>query len=116
MDDAELAWCAVTGDRAAWSEIYDRYADGLHDYCYSILRDRQEAADALHEAFLTAATKIGQLRDPERLRLWLYAICRAQALTMVSPRLREPPSEGEGEGERDPAQPPAAGVGGSEHE
>src|SRR5215470_17479839 len=109
MDDAELAWCAVTGDRAAWSEIYDRYADGLHDYCYSILRDRQEAADALHEAFLTAATKIGQLRDPERLRPWLYAICRAQALAMVQPRPRELLRE------TDPAQP-VDGLTGSEHD
>jgi RNA polymerase sigma factor (sigma-70 family) len=93
VDDAELAWRAVTGDRAAWTEIYDRYADRLHDYCYSILRDQQESADALHEAFLTAATKIGRLRDPERLRPWLYAICRTQALAMGPPRLRELPSE-----------------------
>jgi RNA polymerase sigma factor (sigma-70 family) len=89
VDDAELTWGAVAGKRAAWAEIYDRYADRLHDYCYSILRDRQESADALHEAFLTAATKIGKLRDPGRLRPWLYAICRTQALAMAPPRSRE---------------------------
>jgi RNA polymerase sigma factor (sigma-70 family) len=110
VDDAELAWCAVTGDRAAWAEIYDRYADGLHDHCYSILRDRQEAADALHEAFLTVATKIGRLPAPERLRPWLYGICRTQALAMVQPRLRELPRE------TDPAQRPMEGLTGSEHD
>lgn len=93
VDDAGLARRAATGDRAAWAEIYDRYADRLHDYCYSILRDRHESADALHEAFLTASTKIGQLRDPERLRPWLYAICRTQALAMVRHRSRELPSD-----------------------
>lgn len=93
MDDAQLARRAATGERAAWGEIYDRYADRLHDYCFSILRDRHEAADALHEAFLTASTKIGQLRDPERLRPWLYAICRTQALAMVRHRSRETPSD-----------------------
>lgn len=93
VDDAQLARRAATGERAAWGEIYDRYADRLHDYCFSILRDRHESADALHEAFLTASTKIGQLRDPERLRPWLYAICRTQALAMVRHRSRETPSE-----------------------
>lgn len=93
VDDAELARRAATGDRAAWADIYDRYADRLHDYCHSILRDRHESADALHEAFLTASTKIGQLRDPERLRPWLYAICRTQALAMVRHRSRETPTE-----------------------
>lgn len=86
-----MAWGAGAGNRAAWAQIYDRYADPLHDYCYSILRDRQEAADALHEAFLTAATKIGQLRDLGRLRPWLYAICRTQALAMATPGFRELP-------------------------
>ncbi len=93
MHDAELAQRAATGDSAAWSEIYDRYADRLHDYCWSILRDRHEAEDATHDAFVTAARKIGQLRDPALLRAWLYAICRNQALGRVRRRRRELVSE-----------------------
>jgi len=93
VDDAELAQLAATGDRGAWSAIYDRYADRLHDYCWSILRDRHEAEDALHDAFVTAASKIGQLRDPALLRPWLYAICRNQALAKTRRRGREVPSE-----------------------
>lgn len=109
VDDAELAWGAGAGNRAAWAQIYDRYADRLHDYCYSILRDRQESADALHEAFLTAAIKIGQLRDLGRLRQWLYAICRTQALAMAS-RSRELPVEDVA----DLGPPPVAGSGSDE--
>jgi RNA polymerase sigma factor (sigma-70 family) len=112
VDDAELAWGAAAGDRAAWAEIYDRYADRLHDYCYSILRDRQESADALHEAFLTAATQIAQLRHQERLRPWLYAICRTQALAMVPHRSREMPNDDAA----DRTQQPAAGSAYSEDE
>ncbi len=62
VDDAELVRLAASGDRDAWSTIYDCYADRLHDYCWSILRDRHEAEDALHDAFVTAATKLHQLR------------------------------------------------------
>lgn len=91
MDDAELARQVADGDQHAWAEIYDRYADRLHDYCHSILRDRHESADALHDAFVTAATKIGQLRDPARLRPWLYSICRTQSLAALRKRSREVP-------------------------
>lgn len=93
MEDAELARRAVDGDQRAWTEIYDAYADRLHDYCHSILRDRHDAADALHDAFVTAATKIGQLRDPSRLRPWLYSICRTQCLAAIRKRSRERPNE-----------------------
>src|SRR5215208_3018244 len=67
-DDAELVRPATAGDRGAFAAIYDRYADRLHDFCWSVLRDRDEAADATQDAFLVAAERLGQLRDPERLR------------------------------------------------
>ena len=36
--DAELARAAAGGDRGAFAEIYDRYADRLHDFCIGMLR------------------------------------------------------------------------------
>ena len=93
VDDTELVHQARGGSRAAWGEIYDRYADQLHDYCYTILRDRHEAEDALHDAFMAAAGRLDQLRDPARLRPWLYAICRTQALGRARRRGRVVPTE-----------------------
>lgn len=93
VDDADLARRAQAGDMAAWADIYDRYADRLHDYCWSILRDRHEAEDALQDAFVTAAAKVGQLRDPERLRPWLYAVCRTSALARTRRRARVTPTD-----------------------
>jgi hypothetical protein len=49
-NDAELVRAATAGDRGAFAAIYDRYADRLHDLCRSVLRDRDEAADATHRA------------------------------------------------------------------
>lgn len=83
---------AGAGEREAWAAIYDRYADQLHDYCWSILRDHHEAEDALHDAFVVAASRLGQLRDPARLRPWLYAICRSQALGRARRRSRAVPT------------------------
>ena len=92
MDDATLVAAARRGDQAAWGTIYDRYADRLHDHCWSILRDEHEAADALHDAFVNAARALPQLRDPSRLRPWLYAIARNEAFRRHRQRSRVVPS------------------------
>ncbi|MGE3620052.1 MAG: sigma-70 family RNA polymerase sigma factor [Acidimicrobiia bacterium] len=93
MDDAALVRRLRDGDAAAWADVYDRYADRLYDYCNSILHDRHEAEDALQDAFVTAAGRIGQLRDPDRLRPWLYAVCRTSALARARRRSRVVPTE-----------------------
>ncbi len=92
-DDATLARAAAAGDRLAFAEIYDRYADRLHDFCVGMLRDRDAAADCVQDVFVTAATKLVQLREPDRLRSWLYAIARSEALSRIRDRKREQPSE-----------------------
>lgn len=87
--DAELACAAAAGDRRAFAQIYDRYADRLHDFCIGMLRDRDGAADCVQDAFCTAATTLSQLREPDKLRPWLYAIARSQALRRIRDRQRE---------------------------
>ncbi len=85
--DAELARAAAAGDRGAFAGIYDRYADRLHDFCVGMLRDRDGAADCVQDTFCTAATRLPQLREPDKLRPWLYSIARNEALR----RIREQP-------------------------
>jgi RNA polymerase sigma factor (sigma-70 family) len=87
-DDKTLVAAARRGDDSAWGVIYDRYGDKLHDHCHRILRDRDEAADALHDAFLAASRNLHQLRDPDRLRPWLYSICRHTSLRRLRARDR----------------------------
>lgn len=87
--DAELVRAAVGGDRQAFAVMYDRYANRLHDFCAGMLADRDAAADCVQDAFCTAATSLGDLRDPDRLRAWLYGIARHQALRRIRDRRRE---------------------------
>jgi RNA polymerase sigma factor (sigma-70 family) len=91
--DAELARASAAGDRSAFAEIYDRYADRLHDFCIGMLRDRDGAADCVQDVFCIAATRLPQLRDPDRLRPWLYSIARNEALRRIRERRRETPSD-----------------------
>jgi RNA polymerase sigma factor (sigma-70 family) len=87
--DAELAGAAAAGDRAAFAGIYDRYVDRLHDFCVGMVRDRDAAADCVQDVFCTAAVQLPKLRDPDKLRPWLYAIARNEALRCIRRRRRE---------------------------
>jgi RNA polymerase sigma factor (sigma-70 family) len=86
--DAELVAGVLAGDRDAFAAVYDRYADRLHDFCHSVLRDRDEAADAVQDTFVLVAQRLVQLNDPDRLRPWLYAVARSVALRRVRARRR----------------------------
>jgi RNA polymerase sigma factor (sigma-70 family) len=83
MRDTELVASIVVGDPDGLAAAYDRYADDLYTYCRTILADPADAADAVQDTFVLAASKIGHLRDPERLRSWLYAIARSQCLRQL---------------------------------
>ncbi len=91
IDDATLVLQAVGGDRQAYASIYDRYAPRLYDFLRSLLRDPEEAADALQDTFLVAGARLHQLRDPEKLRPWLYAIARHRGLRSIERRARHRP-------------------------
>ena len=76
MTDAELVAGHLAGDRTALAAIYDRYADSLHDTAAAMTRQRHDAADVLQDVFVAAAERMGQLRDPAKLKPWLFAILR----------------------------------------
>jgi RNA polymerase sigma factor (sigma-70 family) len=80
MDDHEVVAAIVAGDPAGLAEAYDRYAVPLYSYCRSILREPADAADAVQDTFLVATAKLHSLRDPGKLRAWLYAVARNECL------------------------------------
>ncbi len=93
--DSELAIAASSGDRGALADIYDRYGNTLYELCRVILGDAHEAADAMNDAFVIAATRLSGLRDPGRLKPWLCAIARHEAIRRSSKRARMRPSHDE---------------------
>ena len=85
MHDSEVAAAIVAGDPDGLAEAYDRYAAPLYTYCRSLLREPADAADAVQDTFVIAASKLAGLRDRNRLRPWLYAVARNECRR----RLRE---------------------------
>ncbi|MGI9084723.1 MAG: sigma-70 family RNA polymerase sigma factor [Aeromicrobium sp.] len=86
--DAQLVAGVLGGDREAFATVYDRYGDRLYDFANSMLRQREEAEDAVADSFVIVVERISQLRDPDRLRPWLYAIVRSECLRRLKARKR----------------------------
>ncbi|ASR33830.1 hypothetical protein BAY61_01190 [Prauserella marina] len=57
----------VIGADAALAEIYDRYADRLHDLFLSALGDTDAAADGVRDTFVLAVRRMSGMPDPSAL-------------------------------------------------
>ena len=66
----------VAGDLGGLVEAYDEYGESLYGYCRMMLSEPEDAADAVQDTFVIAAGRLGGLRDPRKLRPWLYAVAR----------------------------------------
>jgi RNA polymerase sigma factor (sigma-70 family) len=67
------------------TEAYDRYADPVYKYCLASLGEPAEAADAVQDTFVIAAARLAYLREPDRLRAWLYAVARNECQRIARP-------------------------------
>jgi RNA polymerase sigma factor (sigma-70 family) len=86
--DAVLVERVLAADRDAFAQVYDRYGGKLFDFAYSMLRHREDASDTVADSFILFAERLPQLRDPDRLRPWLYAIVRSECLRRLKARKR----------------------------
>ncbi|OHV27309.1 RNA polymerase subunit sigma [Parafrankia soli] len=92
-DDADLVARVRRGDRQAFDDLYNRYADDVFSMCLLILGDPTVARAAAGTAFaLVARTRLNPLSDPTRLRPWLLELARGSALAWSgSPQARSVP-------------------------
>lgn len=91
---SELILLVAGGDRPALRSIYQRESTRLFGIANAVLRDRDAAADAVHDAFVKIAARAGQY-DATRgvASAWLGAIVRYAALDIARARGREIPTD-----------------------
>ncbi len=65
----------------------------LITFCRRYLADASLADDAVQETFAIALRSIGSLRDPSRIRAWLYTIARRESLRLLPVRTTTPLSD-----------------------
>ena len=86
MRDSEAVAAIAAGDPAGLADAYDRYAGLLYTFCLGILREPADAADVVQDTFVIAVPRMSSLRDPERLRSWLYTVARNECLRRLRGR------------------------------
>jgi RNA polymerase sigma-70 factor (ECF subfamily) len=69
---------AAGGDRAAFGELYSRYSRAVHAILLARVRSH-DAEDLMQDVFLTAMSRIGQLRDNSSFAAWICTIARNRA-------------------------------------
>ena len=91
---ASLLARMARADHAALHSLYQAEAERLFGLTNAILRNREAAADALHDAFLRVAERAGQY-DPAQgdAAAWLGGLVRYAALEQARRRGRERPSD-----------------------
>src|ERR1700690_783190 len=105
MHDREIVAAIVAGNPAGLAAAYDRYATSLHSYCRTLLAEPADAADAVQDTFIVAAAKLDGLRDPDRLRPWLYAVARNECHRRLRARARQADLDEAGEAADDYVDP-----------
>lgn len=73
-DDASLVAALRQGDRAAMDVLVDRYGPYVERVLARILGYDAELPDVVHDVFITAFTRIQNLRQPELLKPWLRGV------------------------------------------
>ena len=86
MDDRALVQAIADGEDAAASELFRRHRKAMRACALSVLRDPDDADDAVQTAMARAIAAIPRDR-PRRLRPWLETIARNEALMLLRTRV-----------------------------
>jgi RNA polymerase sigma-70 factor (ECF subfamily) len=86
--DAELLGLIARGDVRAVGELYDRHGATLFPIALRIVRDRSEAEDVVHDAFVAVSERAGQYA-PERGTVIAWLVTLVRNLSIDRTRRRE---------------------------
>jgi RNA polymerase sigma-70 factor (ECF subfamily) len=99
--DADLLAAHAAGDPQAFGELVSRHRDRMWAVALRTLRDPEEAADAVQDAFISAFRAAGKFRAESAVTTWLHRIVVNACLDRIRRRQARPtsplPEEGPGE-------------------
>lgn len=72
----------ASGCQKSLAELYERYSAKILGTCFTILRDREEARDAMMEVFEKIMVNLPKAR-PQHFATWVYSITRNHCLSYV---------------------------------
>ena len=101
-DEVALGERFRAGDEDAMREVYERYGSAMHTIARSMLRDREQASDAVQQALLQAWRSSDRFDPSRRLGPWLNQITRRACIDAYrrdrrfEPTLGSQPTDGRG--------------------
>lgn len=87
--DAELVGLGRGGDIEATAGLLERYRPSLYAAAIGLLRNREEALDAVQETCVTAIVQLNAIRDPSAVGGWLHAVLRNTCFMRLRRSARE---------------------------
>jgi RNA polymerase sigma-70 factor, ECF subfamily len=88
LSDAQLVRRVLDGDVEAFAPLVDRYHDRFARYAVRMIGDREDAEEAVQDAFLRAFHALDRYREEERFGGWLFRILVNQCRSVVAKRQR----------------------------
>lgn len=88
--DADLIRAHAAGDPHAFTEIVRRHRDRMWAVALRTVRDQEEAADALQDAFISAYRAAGKFRAESQVSTWLHRIVVNACLDRIRKRQSRP--------------------------
>ena len=101
--DADLLRAHAAGDPYAFEELVRRHRDRLWAVALRTTRDREEAADALQDALISAYRAAGSFRGDSAVTTWLHRIVVNACLDRMRRRQARPTVPLPEEGPHEPA-------------
>jgi len=86
MDDAEAIKKCQQGDREAFRHLVERYQRRAITHAIAILFNRDDAEDAVQEAFIDAFKAIGAFDTSRTFYSWFYVLLRNRCYKMTAGR------------------------------
>ena len=91
IEDELLAIRCQLGEPLAFDELVARWHPPLWRYLRRLAGDDDAAAETLQEVWLRVVRGIARLREPARLRAWLFGIARRAAMDRLRQQYAAPP-------------------------
>ena len=66
--------------------IIDEYGRKIYKYCYGMLRNRQEAEEAVQEVFIKAYKNMDKMHEIKSISSWLYKVAYNHCLNLIRKR------------------------------
>jgi RNA polymerase sigma factor (sigma-70 family) len=86
LADERLAQLVAAGRERAFAVLYERYHQPLYRYCRSMLRNDQDAQDAMQSTFASALAALQESKRNAPFRPWLFRIAHNEAITVIRRR------------------------------